>query len=49
MHPFGPMGKTGYKGDDKRIVNIAVSGLDHNDYVTPKHLCEWVKFIEERI
>lgn len=48
-HKFGGCGRVGYLGGDKRVVNFGVTGLDHNDYVTPRHLCEWVKFIEERI
>lgn len=49
FHEFGTMGKDGYTGTCKKVQNIAVDGLDHNDYVTPKHLCLWVKFIKEHV
>lgn len=48
-HQFGGMGRIGYQGADKRVINVPVHGLDHNDYVSPRHLCEWVRFIEERL
>ena len=49
FHRFGYLGRDGYKGDNPRVLNIHAPGMDHNDYVTPKHLCEWGKFIEDRI
>jgi len=48
-HKFGTMGKDGYIGTSPKVVNVAVDGLGHNDYVTPKNLCIWTKFIKERL
>jgi hypothetical protein len=49
LHKFGGLGLKGYKGTDPRVENVSVKGLGHNDYVTPRYLCEWVRFIDERI
>jgi len=48
-HVFGALGMTGYTGSNKRVINIEAKGYDHNDYVTPRHLCHWTNFIESRI
>jgi hypothetical protein len=49
LHPFGCMGKDGYSGRNEKVINVPANGLDHNDYVSAKHLCKWVKFIKDRI
>lgn len=49
FHPFGALGMKGYKGDDHRVVNVPAPGYDHNGYVEPEHLEEWVKFISRHI
>ena len=49
FHKFGCMGKDGYTGTNPKVTNVPVKGLGHNDYVTARHLCEWVRFINERL
>jgi hypothetical protein len=48
-HPFGLMGCNGYKGSNPKVKNICANGNTHNSYSEPRNLCEWVRFIEERI
>lgn len=49
FHEFGTMGRDGYIGSSHKVRNVSVTGLDHNDYVKPKNLCNWVKFIKDRV
>jgi hypothetical protein len=49
LHKFGELGKYGYTGSNENVINVNADGLGHGDYVEPKHLCEWVKFIKSKI
>lgn len=49
FHKFGTLGRDGYTGTCYKVRNVSVKGLDHNDYVTPRWLCHWVRFIKERV
>lgn len=48
-HDFGLMGYNGYQGNNPKVINICADGMTHNSYVDPRNLCQWLRFIEERI
>lgn len=48
-HPFGRLGLDGYRGRDKRVVNVNADGMDHCQYVEPEHLWKWREFIFEKL
>lgn len=49
FHKFGSMGRVGYKGKNVKVVNVNADGHTHSSYTTPKHLCQWVDFIESKL
>lgn len=49
FHKFGPMGKTGYTGNNEKVVNVPAPGLGHNDYVLPGNIAKWVDFIHSHV
>lgn len=48
-HEFGRLGLDGYKGKDKRVVNVPAEGLGHHDHVKPGQLCRWSSFVDEAL
>jgi len=49
FHKFGHLGKHGYLGHDSRIINVKAEGMEHGDYVLPRHICDWNDFIQKEI
>jgi hypothetical protein len=49
FHKFGALGRDGYTGSNQKVINVPVSGMGHNDYVSARNLCEWIKFIESEV
>ena len=49
LHQFGPMGKTGYRGTNEKVINVEAPGFGHNDYVLPGRIAKWVEFITEHV
>lgn len=49
FHLFGPLGLTGYAGNDFRVENVCADGMDHSTYSEEPHLSKWVQFIHARI
>jgi hypothetical protein len=48
-HPFGNLGRTGYKGTDTRVMNVKADKHKHNTYVDPEYIEQWARFINREM
>jgi hypothetical protein len=49
FHKFGALGQDGHLGTNPKVVNVFAPGYNHNDYVDPKNICNWVDVIRKII
>ena len=49
LHSFGKMGHSGALTDNPNVVNVDAAGHDHDDYVHPKNICDWVDVVRAMI
>jgi hypothetical protein len=49
FHRFGNLGRFGYIGNNPKVLNEDALGMDHGSYSEPRHVCQWVRYIEERL
>lgn len=49
FHPFGGMGKWGYRGKSPNVTNVEAPGMGHNDYVEPENIEKWLRFIDRKL
>lgn len=48
-HPFGDLGRTGYKGTNKLVNNVKADKHRHNTHVEWKYIEQWARFIDREI
>lgn len=48
-HPFGALGRIGYIGMARNIMNVRAHECSHAEYARPGRLAHWARFVHERI
>lgn len=54
QHPFGPMGRQGYRGPDRRVVNLPrrrkkLFSKNHSHYFRPEEIGDWAEWVHNFI